>query len=332
MSIIFNIEIIAEADIESITVKGIRRQIESEDGKDYTEEKDFFSRTIQAILEEVVSAKNRTTQIDASTIENEQVQSSVEDDYELALRLQQEEESAGKRGLGLRRRQAATLKKYTDGTIHISKKAKQSESGDNEKPTKASKNHLNKPMMMSKELQDLLGNQFTEISRPEAVKQIWAYIKANNLQDPADKRIIVGDEKFLAVFKRDRINCFAMNKVLSKHLFRMDSVVSSRRDSNADTESEEDESEKRKKGMNRRLLMVPGVTEEMPLPVVQATILNYTKVAKLRDTEDPDLVRIVPGSPIYDLLGCPSDQDTINVAHLITRINDLYERGAHWRK
>lgn len=273
------------------------------------------------------------------------IESSIDDDYQLALELQRQEKSTGMKSL--RRRQASTLKKYTDGVIHISKKAKTSgDTGDEGK--RKSTNRLNKPMAMSLELQALLGNRFTEISRPEAVKQIWAYIKEHNLQDPSDKRMIVGDEKFLAVFKKGRINCFAMNKVLSSHLFPLDSISfqTSRKDSIAsqDTEEEVDsESEacddnldvpektntpEPSQKMNRRLLMIPGVVEDMPLEVVQSVILNYTKTAKLRHPDDPDLVRIVPGSPVFDLLGRPIGESTINVAQLITLINVLYNEGS----
>ncbi len=306
------------ADIESITVKGIRRQVESEDDKDYSREKEFFSQAVQAILEESVLDKEKE-QGAASEIEDEE---SAEDDYEMAMKLQEQEESAGKKSL--RRRQPSVLKKYTDGHINIAKKTKGDGEPTDSKP-KASNNRLNKPMQLSEALQNLLGNQWTELSRPETVKQIWVYIREHNLQDPKDKRMIIGDEKFVAVFKKPRINCFAMNKVLSAHLYRMDdSVLSSRRESIVETELLEPK-KKKSNTFNRRLLLIPGITEDMPLEVVQATILNYTKIAKLRDSEDPDLVRIVPGSPIFDMLGRPKDRETINVAHLITEINEMYQ-------
>lgn len=54
--------------------------------------------------------------------------------------------------------------------------------------------------------------------RTDLVKQLWAYIKANNLQESSDKRIIVCDDKLRAVFGRDRVNMMQMMGLLSPHL------------------------------------------------------------------------------------------------------------------
>ena len=56
------------------------------------------------------------------------------------------------------------------------------------------------------------------LPRTDMVKRIWAYIKAHGLQDPADKRIIVTDDKLRAVFGRDRVQMMTMMGLLSPHL------------------------------------------------------------------------------------------------------------------
>ncbi|MBS0599381.1 MAG: DNA topoisomerase III, partial [Proteobacteria bacterium] len=56
------------------------------------------------------------------------------------------------------------------------------------------------------------------VARPEAVKKMWDYIKAHNLQDPQDKRTIVADDKLRAVFGKDRIGMFELAGVLGGHL------------------------------------------------------------------------------------------------------------------
>ncbi len=61
-----------------------------------------------------------------------------------------------------------------------------------------------------------------KLSRPQVVKQLWKYIKGNELQDPADKRQILCDDKLHAVFKQDKINMFSMNKLLGSHLYPVD--------------------------------------------------------------------------------------------------------------
>jgi len=56
------------------------------------------------------------------------------------------------------------------------------------------------------------------ISRPQAIKKLWDYIKAHNLQDPKDKRTIVADEKLLAVLGQPRVGMFALTGLVGKHL------------------------------------------------------------------------------------------------------------------
>ena len=56
------------------------------------------------------------------------------------------------------------------------------------------------------------------VARPEAVKKIWEYIKAHNLQDPKDKRTIVADDKLRAVFGKDSAGMFELAGILGQHL------------------------------------------------------------------------------------------------------------------
>ncbi|KAF9765181.1 RNA polymerase I upstream activation factor complex subunit Spp27 [Fusarium sp. DS 682] len=57
------------------------------------------------------------------------------------------------------------------------------------------------------------------LSRPQVVKKLWEHIKANNLQDPNDKRQIICDEKMQAVFKQAKVDMFRMNKDIGSHLY-----------------------------------------------------------------------------------------------------------------
>ncbi len=54
------------------------------------------------------------------------------------------------------------------------------------------------------------------------VKKLWEHIKANELQDPTDKRQIQCDEKMQAVFKQTRVDMFQMNKLLGSQLYPID--------------------------------------------------------------------------------------------------------------
>ncbi|MBF5004854.1 DNA topoisomerase III [Diaphorobacter caeni] len=56
------------------------------------------------------------------------------------------------------------------------------------------------------------------VSRPEVVKKLWDYIKAHNLQDPADKRSVVADAKLLPVFGKDKVSMFEIAGIVGKHV------------------------------------------------------------------------------------------------------------------
>lgn len=62
----------------------------------------------------------------------------------------------------------------------------------------------------------VIGNE--PVARPEAVKKLWEYIKAHNLQDPKDKRTIVADDKLRAVFGKDSAGMFELAGLLGNHL------------------------------------------------------------------------------------------------------------------
>ena len=60
-----------------------------------------------------------------------------------------------------------------------------------------------------------------QTSRGDVTKKIWEYIKAQGLQDAANKRQINPDAKLAKLFgSNDSIDMFAMTKVLSKHFVK----------------------------------------------------------------------------------------------------------------
>ncbi|KAK6906515.1 hypothetical protein I204_00679 [Kwoniella mangroviensis CBS 8886] len=84
-------------------------------------------------------------------------------------------------------------------------------------------NPFNKEMILSDALADLVSAP--RLSRPQVVKQIWAYVKENGFQDQSDKRYILCDEKLKKVFHTDRLHMFTMNKILVDHLRNPDDVI-----------------------------------------------------------------------------------------------------------
>jgi chromatin remodeling complex protein RSC6 len=61
--------------------------------------------------------------------------------------------------------------------------------------------------------------QALPFARTEVVSKVWEYIKANNLQNPANKREILANDKLRAVFGgKDKVSMFEMNKHFAQHL------------------------------------------------------------------------------------------------------------------
>jgi upstream activation factor subunit UAF30 len=73
-----------------------------------------------------------------------------------------------------------------------------------------------KPMTPSPELAAVIGS--TPLPRTEVTKKIWEYIKANNLQDAANKRNINADAKLEPIFGKPQVTMFEMTKLLSAHI------------------------------------------------------------------------------------------------------------------
>ncbi|MFH0980207.1 MAG: SWIB/MDM2 domain-containing protein [Planctomycetota bacterium] len=74
-----------------------------------------------------------------------------------------------------------------------------------------------KPFMPSPELAAVVGDK--PLPRPQITKKLWAYIKANNLQDTFNRRMINADSKLQVVFGgKPQVSMFEMTALVSKHL------------------------------------------------------------------------------------------------------------------
>jgi DNA topoisomerase III len=68
----------------------------------------------------------------------------------------------------------------------------------------------------SAELAAVIGSE--AVARPQVVKKLWDYIKANGLQDAKDKRSINADAKLLAVFGKPQVTMFELAGIVGRHL------------------------------------------------------------------------------------------------------------------
>ena len=73
-----------------------------------------------------------------------------------------------------------------------------------------------KALALSPELSAVVGDK--PLPRTEIVSKLWVYIKAHDLQDKANKRMINADAKLLAVFGKPQVSMFEMAGLIGKHV------------------------------------------------------------------------------------------------------------------
>ncbi|KAK7397650.1 hypothetical protein QQX98_012976 [Neonectria punicea] len=245
-------DILKSADLETISRKKIRQGLEAElGGKDLTDQKAAIKKLIEArfdafsgasapepdpapIKRSASHATSDAGETDPSASpeparKKAKRSSSVEDaDARLAAQLQAQENSLARsrktRGGGDKtkpkakasRKQKAAPRKKSSKKVGADDDS-DVESGEGVVKKRKAGGGFMKPFNLSPALSELTGE--TQLSRPQVVKKLWEHIKANELQDPKDKRQILCDEKMQAVFKQAKVDMFRMNKDIGHHLY-----------------------------------------------------------------------------------------------------------------
>ena len=83
-------------------------------------------------------------------------------------------------------------------------------------PAKKQTAGLTKPVTPSPELAAVVGQ--AALPRTQVISKIWEHIREHKLQNPENKREILADAKLKALFKKDKVTMFEMNKLLSPHM------------------------------------------------------------------------------------------------------------------
>ncbi|EDO16416.1 hypothetical protein Kpol_1030p26, partial [Vanderwaltozyma polyspora DSM 70294] len=77
-------------------------------------------------------------------------------------------------------------------------------------------------VLLSDELQDFL--KVESVTRTQAVKRVWEYIKLNNLQNPNDRREILCDSLMEPIFGK-KVTMFTLNKILARNMYNQNDVI-----------------------------------------------------------------------------------------------------------
>ncbi|XP_073107915.1 uncharacterized protein [Elaeis guineensis] len=105
-------------------------------------------------------------------------------------------------------------------TVKSKPKDKQHKKEGEGKRQKGGSSGLLVPLPLSDDLVKFIGTGENALSRSDVVKRMWEYIKQNNLQDPADKRNVICDEKLKELFKVDSFRGFTVSKLLAAHFIK----------------------------------------------------------------------------------------------------------------
>ena len=85
-----------------------------------------------------------------------------------------------------------------------------------DKPKVARKTTPGARLKPSDALAAVIGTE--QVARPQVIKKLWDYIKAENLQDSANKRAINADAKLLPVFGKPQVTMFELAGIVGRHL------------------------------------------------------------------------------------------------------------------
>ncbi|KAK7316810.1 hypothetical protein RJT34_00538 [Clitoria ternatea] len=164
---------------------------------------------------------------------------------------------------------------------------------------------LNKLCGVSPELQVIVGQP--ALPRTEIVKQLWAYIRKNNLQDPSNKRKIICNDELRVVFETDCTDMFKMNKLLAKHIIPLEPTKQpAPKKQKVDLESGTKSAEPTPSVIiSDALANFFGITgREMQQSEVLRRIWEYIKVNQLEDPVNP--MAIVCDAKLQEIFGCES--------------------------
>ncbi|KAJ3110831.1 hypothetical protein HDU96_006240 [Phlyctochytrium bullatum] len=274
-------EILSTADLDSVSAKAVRKQLESKSGKDLSSIKDGLNQLIKDIYNEVISgprdnsshnddgdtkptngsSNNHSTHATASLHDSPDVSSSAVKRKAAQIptprsskKVKSEEvvDENDEGGLDdeeyARRLQAQEDSK---GSWRVSTRSGGSgrSSAKSSKASKASKSEKSTKRKggggFNKPM--ILSEPLAEFigqsrhSRPGVVKKLWEYIKEKGLQNPSKKTEILCDEVFQNIFKVPKMGSFEMNKLLTAHLKKADDVVGAEADEGDLVDDEDDE-------------------------------------------------------------------------------------------
>ncbi|CAJ1929763.1 unnamed protein product [Sphenostylis stenocarpa] len=289
-------EFLRSSDLNTTTTATVRRQLEVDFGIDLSQRKAFIREQVDLFLQTEHNQEQQKEDQNDDVPEDQEEEEEAPDNPEQSQPSYSKEESGEEDDSDEEERdkpkRAKNVKK---------KKSRSNKLGD--EVVKKRGGGFCKLCSLSPQLQEFVG--VPEMARTEVVKQLWAYIRKQNLQDPNNKRNIICDEQLRALFNVSSINMFQMNKALSKHIWPLGSddvvqVKSTPKEKQKKQERDDDpdepkRKEKRQKGGGKSGFLAPlqlsdalvnflGTGEsELPRTDVIKRMWDYIKGNNLQD-------------------------------------------------
>jgi len=212
--------ILKGADLEALSAKKVRKQLEEQLGVDLSDRKKEIDEIIMADVEDQVNSHSEEEEASEEEVvkgkdesesepEAEQDKDAGDDDYEPGAKKARKPKASPKK------------RKASDDDDSDEEWGKRKRSPAKKAPAAAGgggrgkKSAFTKSFKLSPELADVVGSDV--MPRHEVVKKLWAVIKERELQDPKNKQFAICDDQLLKVFGVKRFRTFGMMKHLKDH-------------------------------------------------------------------------------------------------------------------
>lgn len=200
-------EMLVGANLDVLSSKKIRLQLEAKYGIDFTDRKKEIDGLVMDLISEdkepekpKESAQQNGAASSKSTAESSSSDDDDEqDDEELARKLQDEEFKSRSRA----------VKKSRPAKKEVTKKAPKA-------PGVKRENAYSRKCALSAELAAVVGAE--EMPRSAVVKKMWSIVRERNLFDPSNKQFAICDDQLMKVFGHKRVRMFGMMKYLKNHI------------------------------------------------------------------------------------------------------------------
>ncbi|XP_066964480.1 uncharacterized protein Non2 isoform X10 [Macrobrachium rosenbergii] len=200
------LEILKGADLDTLSAKKVRQQLEQKLGVDLSSRKKDIDEIIMADVEQA----NSHSEEEVSETE-QKVGDDDDDDYEPGAKKVKKPKA--------KKRKASDDEDDSDEEWGKKKKVLAAESpkkaGGGGGGGRGKASAFTKSFKLSDELAAVVGADV--MPRHEVVKKLWAVIKERNLQDPGNKQFAICDDQLFKVIGVKRFRTFGMMKHLKNH-------------------------------------------------------------------------------------------------------------------